>query len=309
MTESALGSRIHRHVAMKLNTDLIKRFGPAAIVVLCLLFWHWQSIAAPQKPLVFLLSLAAVVLATYSLLWRVIPADKSLQDMQYERFQRLQGLYAAIPASVRNEPANRGAAEEFERQAEQLKKRINEKTSGFTDPKAAHDVHNLYLAFLQIVPIDSLALNIQTLESDYRQAVGITAYEAYLGALLRNKPDDPALTTERQAQVLRANATFLVNETRRQDMLKQHIESATSVGGGLSELVVERDPIADDSGYLPLVRVLHQFCLVAAIAFSGECRCSGSLIQPHARVHGFRRAMAVELRTWLPNKAGRTHFG
>ena len=205
--------------------DPIKKFGPAAIFLLLLVIFQWHLIAAWPPLLVCLLSLAVMLLGTYSLLRsRIVPLDKSLQDSHYERFQRLQGLYNAIAPVLRSDPSTRDAAAEFERQATKLEAMVDKAGNKFTHPNAQNEVHNLHLVFLQIEPVDYLALSIQTLESDYRQTAGAGAYEAYLSALLRNNPTDPPPTVEKHTRMLRVDATFLANESRRQDLLKQHVE-------------------------------------------------------------------------------------
>jgi hypothetical protein len=205
--------------------NLVKKFWPVVLLVLLLVILQWHLITSWSPLLVCLLSLTVVVVGAYWVLHSpTVSIDKSLQDTHYERFRRLQGLYAAIAASARTDPITKDGAEEFERQAAKLEALVDAKARGFVSRNAENDVHNLYLIFLQIEPIDFLSLDIQTLENDYRQAAGIPAYLAYVGALLRNKPADPAWTPGENAQMLRADATFLVNETRRQDILKQHIE-------------------------------------------------------------------------------------
>jgi hypothetical protein len=83
--------------------------------------------------------------------------------------------------------------------------------------------HNLHLALLQFATVDYLEFNIESLESDYRQAVGPTAYNAYLAAIaLKKRPDPEHAEYE---SFLRTESTYLASETRRQQLLKQHAEA------------------------------------------------------------------------------------
>ncbi len=202
----------------------IKKFGPAAFLLLLLVIFQWHLIAAWPPILIYLLSVVVVILGIYSLLRsKVVSLDKSLQDTHFERFRQLQGFYKAVAPVVRNDPSTRAAVAEFESQQEELEKMVDADGSKFKSPDAQNAVHNLQLVFLQFEPADYLTLSVQMLEGAYRQTAGALAFEAYLG-VLRNRPTDPPVTPEEHTQMLRADATFLTNETRRQDLLMQHVE-------------------------------------------------------------------------------------
>lgn len=192
----------------------------------CLVVWGWPSLDSPLKVFVCTLSFVLVVaLILRSLRRRTPQLDNALRESHYERFRRLEGLYQALPADVRTRPENRVAAAEFEAQRQRLEGWVDPVTCNFTRNDAPDFVHNLHLAFVQISTPDYLHFSIQSLESDYRQAVGPTAYEAYLAAIMRRQPAagthaDPA----EHERILRAEVTYLVNETRRLQLLKQHAE-------------------------------------------------------------------------------------
>jgi len=168
-----------------------------------------------------------LTLAVAALYWLARPRkklDDALKESHYEKFQRLVGFYLTIPETVRNQPENAAAARSFETQRIELEKDIDPKTRKFQRDDADDLVHNLHLALLQVATIDYLRFNLQALEAEYRQAAGPTAYEAYLTASTP-KPTDPPVSSEERDRLLRSEATYLVNETRRQQQLRQHVQS------------------------------------------------------------------------------------
>jgi hypothetical protein len=177
------------------------------------------------KVSIYGLGLVLAVAAAYRLWQPRKKLDEALKESHYEKFRRIEGLYRTMPDAVRARAENPDAVKEFESQLERLEedagKGVYEK---FTRDDAPDLVHNLHLAFLQIATVDFLHFYIQSLESDYRRAVGPTAYDAYLAAVMR-KPTDPPPSPEEPERILRAEATYLANETRRQQLLKQHVES------------------------------------------------------------------------------------
>src|ERR1700748_3254224 len=106
----------------------IRKLGPVAIPALLLVIFQWHLIIAWPPLLVCLLSLTVIVLGAYLLLQsRIVSIDKSIQDTHYERFRRLQGLYAAFAASVHADPITKEGAEEFEHQAAKLETLVDAK--------------------------------------------------------------------------------------------------------------------------------------------------------------------------------------
>jgi hypothetical protein len=190
-----------------------------AAIVAC-----WPVFHPLAKALTCGLGLTLAVAAVY---WLVRPRkklDDALKESHYEKFQRLVGFYLTIPETVRNQPENAAAARSFETQWKELEKHIDPKTRKFQRDDADHLVHNLHLALLQVATIDYLHFNLQALETEYRQAAGPTAYEAYLKASTP-KPTDPPVSPDERDRLLRSEATYLVNETRRQQQLRQHVQS------------------------------------------------------------------------------------
>ncbi len=168
-----------------------------------------------------------LTLAVAALYWLARPRkklDAALKESHYEKFQRLVGTYLTIPETVRNQPENAAAAQSFKTQWEELEKDIDPKAHKFQRDDADDLVHNLHLALLQVATIDYLHFNLQALEAEYRQAAGPTAYEAYLTASTL-KPTDPPVSPKERDRLLRSEATYLVNETRRQQQLRQHVQS------------------------------------------------------------------------------------
>jgi hypothetical protein len=192
----------------------------AALAIFANLFW----LAFPPviKFLACWLGLVVLILVAY---WRLRPrskVDEPLKESHGEKFQRLIGLYHTIPNSILQRPENKGAVDQFS--LTQLQTWVDLASGEFKRDDAPDLVHNLHLAFLQVAPIDYLHFNMQTFEAEYRQAVGSTAYEAYLVAIIR-KPTDPPETPDERERLLRAEATYLVNETRRQQLLRLHSQS------------------------------------------------------------------------------------
>lgn len=194
------------------------------ILLLAALVAWWPAFHPPIKVLICGLGLVLAVAVAYRLLRPRKKLDDALQESHYEKFRRLVGLYLTIPDAIRIRPENQAAVNEFESQRQQLESWIDKKTYKFTRDDASDFVHNLHLAFLQIATVDYLHFNIQVLEAEYRQAVGPTAYEAYLGAIIR-KPTDPPVTPDERDRLVRAEATYLANETRRQQLLRQHVQT------------------------------------------------------------------------------------
>lgn len=228
----------------------------AWVLVFLIAAWIWQALPEAIKILVCGAELGLVA----AIYWRLRPhkqLNESLKESHYEKFRRLEGIYLTIPDAVRNRPENKAAVEEFEKQRARLETWVSNenkaKTFTFTRDDAPDFVHNLYLALLQIVPVDFLHFSIQSVESEYRQAVGPSAYDAYLGALMR-KPNDPSLPQDERDRLLRSEAIYLVNETRRQQLLRQHAQSTRE---GLLHAAFR----SWLKNILPLVAVLSAFFL------------------------------------------------
>jgi hypothetical protein len=183
----------------------------------------FTGLPIPLKALIYGLSLALAIGLAYWLLRPRVKLDEALQESHFEKFRRLEGLYNTIPLAVRTRSENLAAVREFDSQRRELERCINPTTYKFTRDDAPDCVHNLQLAFLQIAPVEFLHFNMRSIETDYRQAVGSLAYEAYLAAVMR-KPTDPPLTSQQSERLLRSEATYLVNETRKQQRLRQHAQ-------------------------------------------------------------------------------------
>ena len=195
-------------------------------VLLLLVFFVAPCVAETSGVVpVALFTLFATVGAAFWFLARhATRLDTALEDSTYERFRRLEGLYRCIPKPLRESSPNQTAAAEFDRLREDLENCIDTKTYTFTRNDAGDLVHNLHLLYLQITPVTYLGFMMQALREDFRDAVGTGAYEAYLAAsshkeLERTK--DPA----ESERLLRADATFLVNQTRLEVLSKQHVET------------------------------------------------------------------------------------
>lgn len=171
-----------------------------------------------------LMGLLAAIATAYYLLNRYAPRmETALQDSQLERFKRLEGLFHSIPREIRESPANRSTAAEFRVLAGELQALINFQGT-FTSPLAPDLVHNLHLLYLQIAPVDFLSFEMIPLRQEFRDAVGPANFEAYSIAPVHEQ-QRCASDQEVLGRLLRADATFLANETRRQLLLKSHVES------------------------------------------------------------------------------------
>ncbi|MEO5913310.1 MAG: hypothetical protein ABIS50_03685 [Luteolibacter sp.] len=169
------------------------------------------------------LGLITAVVASYYLLGRFAPRlDTALEESQYERFKRLEGLFRSIPLEVRESPERRAAADEFRAVQGELREMTDE-NGNFTSGCAPDLVHNLHLLYLQIAPIDFISFQMLPMRQEFRDAVGPAAFEAYAAALGH---EQQKYVSDPSALVLlaRADATFLTNETRRQWLLKTHVE-------------------------------------------------------------------------------------
>ena len=197
-------------------------------------YWKREELTAQgdwltRSPQVYIVVLIGIcVVASYWLSRRRSLFKSELQESHYERFRRLEGLFNALPPAVRNLSTNRATVQEFQRQLAALEEMVDSWTHDFGRNDAADFVHSLHLVFLQLAPVDHLHFSIKTMESDYRQAAGPTFYDAYVASAMR-QPTDPPLSGSEYERFLRADATFLANETRRQELLKQHAESTRQV--------------------------------------------------------------------------------
>jgi len=213
-------------VSHDMVSDILKKNWWALLVLLAatLVAWSWPLVPPPIKLLICGLGLVLAVAAAYRRLRPHTKLDEALKESHYEKFRRLEGLYLAIPDAVRILPENQAAVKEFESQRQQLESWVDDKTCEFMRSDASDFVHNLHLAFLQIAPIDYLHFAVEVLNTEYRQSIGPAAYEAYLGAIIR-KPTDQQLTPDERDRLVRAEATYLANETRRQQLLRQHVQA------------------------------------------------------------------------------------
>ncbi len=151
-------------------------------------------------------------------------AGVALTESHYERFRRLQGLYLTIPLQVRNSPAKASICKDFEALARQLDEWAVPETGTFLKGDASDHVHNLHLLFLQIASPAFLALCLPTFRNEFRDVVGTTVYEEYLSSPSFRQLGCSTDPNELEC-LMRADATFLINETRKQVLLKKHVES------------------------------------------------------------------------------------
>lgn len=84
-------------------------------------------------------------------------------------------------------------------------------------------VHALHLAYIQVVPVQRLVFELDALRKDYRSIVDAATYEAYQGSPAHAAVAEGG-SKESNADLLRGDATFLANETRRLSLFKQHLE-------------------------------------------------------------------------------------
>ena len=147
-----------------------------------------------------------------------------LEDIPYEKFLRLAGLYAATPAQIKTAPPYRAAVGEFERQKEELEKCIDPETGYFKGGDASDRVHNLNILLLQFVPREFLAFLIGALRDDYRDTVDDATYRSYLDTPAFRALNAATYNDASNELLVRADATFLCSETRRFMLLRGHVQ-------------------------------------------------------------------------------------
>lgn len=147
-----------------------------------------------------------------------------LGDVPYERYMRLVGLYNTIPAETRQLPPFQSAAKEFEALRDELKAGIDPERANFKTDDASDRVHNLHLLLLQIVPRDYLAFLITPMREEYREAVGDASYQLYTKSAPYEALSCETFSNAALETLARADAAFLANETRRYQLMLDHVE-------------------------------------------------------------------------------------
>lgn len=152
-----------------------------------------------------------------------VPNDEPLKDLPYERYLRIIGIFNTIPRTSFT-AAQQELVTSFEVLRDLIGKMVDEESRKFTRDDAADYVHNLHLLLVQIMPLPLLTFMMHALREDFREIMGAESFQQYLSTdaackLKALPPSDPAYEA-----AARADATYVVNETRRQQLSQRHVE-------------------------------------------------------------------------------------
>ena len=155
----------------------------------------------------------------------------ALGDLHYERFRRITGLFDTVPASANQTPAARHARERFGELRQEIEGFVvsavdskKEANLGFGRDDASDYVHNLNLLLVQVLPVDLLEYLTTSNREDLREMTGPESFQRYCQSasyqrLKKMTPLSPGFDA-----CVRADATFVVNELRRQSLQQLAVE-------------------------------------------------------------------------------------
>ena len=148
--------------------------------------------------------------------------SEPLEDMSYERYLRIIGLFDAIPISdLRGQEA---MVAQFRERAEAIAALVAPDKTRFVSEDGSDLVHNLQLLLMQLLPLHVLTCFVPALREDFREAVGDAVYQRYLAAETSVQMRNPTLALPVLERLARADALYVVNETRNKILAQRHIE-------------------------------------------------------------------------------------
>jgi hypothetical protein len=155
-----------------------------------------------------------------------------LEDIPYQLFIRLVGLFFDIPDDILRNPQKRIFIKKFRKLRAFIDGQLNSRDGeNFARYEMNDYVHNLYVLLVDVISIEFLEANIYAVRDEYRNHVGeqgfrlyvISAHHERLEDLGKKDHSDPKINKEYE-QVFRCEYKNLINENRKSRLLKKHIE-------------------------------------------------------------------------------------
>lgn len=153
-----------------------------------------------------------------------VPNDEPLKDLPYERYLRIVGLFRTIPNSLFTNSDKQELATSFNALQKEIEAMVDPESRRFTRDDAADYVHNLHLLLVQILPLPVLGFMMHALREDFREVMGAESYQQYMAADACDKVKSLPVSDPAYEIAARADATYVVNETRRQQLAQRHVE-------------------------------------------------------------------------------------
>jgi hypothetical protein len=161
-----------------------------------------------------------------------VNASEPLEEIPYQLFVRLVGLYDDIPPIPIDDLVKQDLSKKFEKLKDFIDTQLESKDGKeFAKYEMGDYVQNLHIIIVDIISIDFLEANIYAVRDEYRNHVGEQTFTKYEASTFHVKMTDLCKTvppgTNSSAQyeyMFRYEYKSLLNENRKSRLLEKHVE-------------------------------------------------------------------------------------